>query len=261
MNFFGSKAAAERYATGRPDFHAGTVERVKAFLGIEQKLPLALDVACGTGLSTKALLCVSDEVYGTDLSREMLDHACEKDKIRYIVAAAETQPFEDEQFDLITVSSALHWFDIGAFLTEACRLLRRNGYLVIYENNFTGKMVGNDDFKRWVDEVYLGNFPTPPRNRNYDWSFDNMQTKGFSMQVYDEFENEINFDRKQLINYFTTQSNVICAIENKLLTYPEAEQWLDGQLAPYFDNGETVHTFLFINRIKFLQKKNIDFDE
>jgi ubiquinone/menaquinone biosynthesis C-methylase UbiE len=261
MNFFGSKTAAERYVKGRPDFHANTIARVKTFLEIDQKVPMALDVACGTGLSAKALLPIADEVYATDASPEMLNVAFAKDQVRYIVAPAENQPFEDGEFDLITVSSALHWFDIDAFLTEACRLLRTNGWLVIYENNFTGKMEGNDDFKRWVDEVYLGNFPTPPRNRNYDWSVENLQAKGFSMQVYDEFENEINFDRAQSISYFTTQSNVISAVENKRYTYDKAEQWLDGQLALYFDRDETVHTFLFVNRIKFLQKRNIDLNE
>jgi len=257
MNFFGSKDAAERYATGRPDFHAGTIGRVKAFLGIEQKLPLALDVACGTGLSTKALLSVADEVYGTDLSREMLDRACEKDKIRYVVAAADNQPFEDEEFDLVTVSSAIHWFDIDAFLTEAGRILKTNGWLVIYENYFTGKMDGNDGFTNWVNEVYLKRFPSPPRNKNYDWSAGNLKIKGLSITVPDEFENAINFNKRQLISYFTTQSNIISSIEQNLLTCDEAEQWLDGQLAPYFNDAEIVHTFLFGNRLKYFQKTTI----
>jgi len=254
MNFFGSKTAAERYAAGRPDFHANTIGHVKAFLGINQKLPMALDVACGTGLSTKALLALADEVYGTDASHEMLDLAAEKDKIRYLVAAAGSQPFEDEEFDLITVSSAIHWFDIGAFLDEARRILKANGWLVIYENNFTGKMEGNDYFKKWVDEVYLGNFPSPPRNKNYDWSAETIKFKGFSIAIQDEFENGACFNKRQSISYFTSQSNIIAAIENKRYTYEETDQWLSGELAPYFENEEIVHTFLFVNRIKYLQK-------
>ena len=97
MNYFASKAAAERYVTGRPDFHANTIGHIKDVLGINQKLLLALDVACGTGLSTKALLALAEEVYGTDASPEMLSLACKSDKIRYVVAAAESQPFEDER--------------------------------------------------------------------------------------------------------------------------------------------------------------------
>ena len=64
MNFFSSSIAAERYAAGRPDFHANTINRVKDFLNVGSKLPKALDIACGTGLSAKALLSVADKVYG-----------------------------------------------------------------------------------------------------------------------------------------------------------------------------------------------------
>ena len=254
MNFFGSKVAAERYVAGRPDFHANTIGHLKEMLGIDQKLPVALDVACGTGLSTKALLSVADEVYGTDLSPEMLDRAYEKDKIRYIVAAAENQPFEDEEFDLITVSSAIHWFDIDAFLTEARRILKTKGWLVIYENYFTGKMDGNDDFTNWVNEVYLTRFPSPPRNKNYGWSVENIRGKGFSINAPGEYENAISFNKEQLIAYFTTQSNVIAAIDSGRLAYKEAEKWLAGELRTYFESEAAAHVVYFGNRIKYLQK-------
>src|SRR6185503_5916696 len=56
MNYFNTKAAAERYSTGRPDFHRTTIKHIKDFLRLETKLDRALDIACGTGLSTKALL-------------------------------------------------------------------------------------------------------------------------------------------------------------------------------------------------------------
>src|SRR5882757_4536434 len=104
MNHFASRASAEKYIIGRPDFHDNTISRIQAFLNIHDKLPKVLDVACGTGLSAKALLPIAQEVYATDLSSEMLNLAMEKDKIHYEVAAAESQPFENEEFDLITVS-------------------------------------------------------------------------------------------------------------------------------------------------------------
>lgn len=56
MNYFNSKTAAERYTKGRPHFHSNTIMHIKDFLHLDKKLNNALDVACGTGLSTKALL-------------------------------------------------------------------------------------------------------------------------------------------------------------------------------------------------------------
>ena len=258
MNYFNSKASAEKYAIGRPDFHANTIDRIRDFLRIGHKLDKALDIACGTGLSTKALLTMAENVYGTDISIEMLNNAIEKDKIYYSVAAAEEQPFGNDEFDLITVSSGVHWFNIDAFLSEANRILKTNGWLVIYENFFTGEMVGNEQFKNWVDTIYLKNFPSPPRNKNYDWTPGNLNLTNFIIQVPEDFVNKIHFDKRQLINYFITQSNVIAVIEYGEWTYEKVDEWLDHELDTYFEASDTEHTFLFGNRMKYLQKISID---
>lgn len=68
MNYFDQKTAAERYSKGRPDFHSNTIEYVKRYLHLDEKLDNALDIAYGTGLSTKELLEIATNVYGTDIS-------------------------------------------------------------------------------------------------------------------------------------------------------------------------------------------------
>src|SRR5687767_15675923 len=93
MNYFNTKAAAERYSKGRPDFHKNTIKHIRDFLRLETKLDRALDIACGTGLSTKALLEIAANVYGTDVSQDMLDFACKTGGIKYATAPAEEQPF------------------------------------------------------------------------------------------------------------------------------------------------------------------------
>src|SRR5450432_2676543 len=115
MNYFNPKTAAERYSKGRPDFHSNTIKHIKNFLYLDNKADKALDIACGTGLSTKALLEIATDVYGTDASQQMLNFAPLTSKINYSVASAEQQPFADNYFDLITVSSGVHWFDIDKF--------------------------------------------------------------------------------------------------------------------------------------------------
>ncbi len=64
MNHFNLKTAAERYSKGRPDFHSNTIKHIKDYLHLDKKLHNALDIACGTGLSTKALLEIATNVYG-----------------------------------------------------------------------------------------------------------------------------------------------------------------------------------------------------
>jgi ubiquinone/menaquinone biosynthesis C-methylase UbiE len=256
LNYFNPKTAAERYSKGRPDFHSNTIKHIKDYLQLDKKLNNALDIACGTGLSTKALLVIATNVYGTDMSQEMLNFALQKDKINYSVASAEQQPFVDGNFDLITVSSGVHWFDIDKFLIEANRLLKSRSWLVLYENHFIAEMVDNDSFTNWFPDVYLKKYPSPSRNNSYAWTNENLTTKNFSFATEETFKNSIVFNKKQLALYFTTQSNIIAAVEKNETTYEQVENWLDKELASFFYNDDTTQTINYGNWIKFIQRAN-----
>lgn len=254
MNYFSPQTAAERYAKGRPAFHSNTIEHISGFLQLHHKLDRALDVACGTGLSTKALLGIAEEVYGTDLSEQMLKWAPKDNKITYALAPAEKQPFPDRHFDLITVSSGVHWFDIDRFLSEADRLLKSRGWLVLYENHFISEMEGNPAFSEWFPRVYLKKFPSPPRNNAYAWTQANLKPGNFEFITEEKFKNPIAFNKKQLALYFTTQSNVISAVEQEWMTYDGVDAWLDKELTAFFENDDTTHTIFYGNWIKYLQR-------
>jgi ubiquinone/menaquinone biosynthesis C-methylase UbiE len=256
MNYFHPKTAAERYSKGRPHFHNDTIKHIKDYLQLDKKFDNALDIACGTGLSTKALLEIASSVYGTDISQEMLRLAVQADKISYAIAPAEEQPFADNTFDLITVSSGVHWFDIDKFLIEANRLLKTKSWLVLYENHFISEMVGNDAFANWFRDVYLKNFPSPPRNNAYDWTNENLNLKNFNFLAEERFKNSVTLTKKQLALYFTTQSNVIAAVEERHATYEEVENWLIRELASFFDNDEATQTINYGNWIKYIRRAN-----
>jgi len=256
MNYFHPKTAAERYSKGRPDFHSNTIARIKNYLHLDTKLHDALDIACGTGLSTKALLEIATNVYGTDTSQEMLNFAPQPDKIHYSIAAAEQQPFTDHSFDLITVSSGVHWFDIDKFLMEANRLLKSKSWLVLYENHFIAEMIGHDNFTNWFPDVYLKRFPAPPRNNTYSWTNENLAPKNLRFVKEEVFKNAVTLTKKQLILYFTTQSNIIAAVEESQTTYEQVEDWLDQELSPFFANDITTQTINYGNWIKYIQRAN-----
>jgi ubiquinone/menaquinone biosynthesis C-methylase UbiE len=254
MNHFNSRTAAERYSKGRPDFHNNTIKHIKDYLHLDKKLDYALDIACGTGLSTKALLEIATNVYGTDTSQEMLNFALQPDKINYSIAPAEQQPFTDNYFDLITVSSGVHWFDIDKFLTEVNRLLKNGAWLVLYENHFISEMAGNESFTNWFPDVYLKKYPSPRRNSNYAWTNENLNPKNLNFVIEERFKNAIAFSKKQLVLYFTTQSNIISAVEKNETTYEQVENWLDNELASFFADENDTQTIHFGNWIKFIQR-------
>lgn len=253
MNYFETKSTAERYSIGRPDFHTQTIERVKKYLQISNKLENALDIACGTGLSTKALLEISKNVCGTDLAIEMLNVAENKNLITYKVAPAEKQPFNDNFFDIVTVSSGVHWFNINDFLDETNRILKSKSWLVIYDNFFISEMQGVSEFSTWFSEIYCSKYPSPSRNDHYKWNEQNLEPKKFSLVKNEEFKNEIEFTLEKLILYFTTQSNIAAQIENSNTSYIEVENWLREQLKPFFK--KEIRKINYGNWIKYLQKQ------
>ncbi|PTQ92873.1 methyltransferase family protein [Mucilaginibacter yixingensis] len=227
---------------------------MKNYLRIDGQLDAALDIACGTGLSTRALLPVAKNVFGTDGSAEMLKMALRNDGINYQEALAECQPFGNGMFDLITVCSGVHWFDIDQFLAECYRMLKPGAWLVLYENFFMGEMEDAIDFKLWNTEVYLKKFPSPPRNKNYAWTEDNLRERGFDLRHTENFANALQLSRHELVSYLITQSNVIARVENKECKYPAVTNWLNAQLSPFYDDTSQRRVLYYGNWIKYLQK-------
>jgi ribosomal protein S18 acetylase RimI-like enzyme len=74
-NHFVHRSAAQRYAAARPYFHPMIIEKIAAFIGTSRVIA-ALDVACGTGQSARALAAQ----WSSDRARGYLawdgDNAC-----------------------------------------------------------------------------------------------------------------------------------------------------------------------------------------
>src|SRR5262245_20964217 len=121
-NFFVHRSSAQRYAVSRPYFHPLVVDKIACFADL-RRVGRALDVGCGTGQSARALTAIAESVEAIDVSDEMLREAQPHARVRYQVAPAERLPFADSSFELLTVGLAFHWFDQGAFLAEAKRVL------------------------------------------------------------------------------------------------------------------------------------------
>jgi ubiquinone/menaquinone biosynthesis C-methylase UbiE len=157
---FDHKTAAQRYATGRPYFHPLVVDHIKAFLKLDAHVDRVLDAGCGTGQSATALKEISHHVVGVDASAGMIEQAPQDPAIEYIVAPCEDIPTEDASFDMVTAGLSFHWFDRPKFLSEARRLLRRAGWLVIYNNSFRAQMKETPAFTQWCRETCSGSAGT-----------------------------------------------------------------------------------------------------
>ena len=100
-----------------------------------------LDVATGTGSLAIKLGKKAENVVGIDLSDKMLDVAKRKSKaenVRFQQMDASKMAFEDQSFDIVTISLGLHDMPLEvrtAVLNESKRVLKPDGKLFILEHD------------------------------------------------------------------------------------------------------------------------------
>jgi len=240
-NLFVHRSTAQRYAAARPYFHPLVAGKIIAFTAIPH-FGQAVDIACGTGQSARALASIADQVDAIDTSKEMLAEAEPRDRVRFQLAAAERMPFTDGSFDLATVGLAFHWFDQAAFLAEACRVLRSGGWLVVYTSGFGGEMAENTGFRQWAWDVYPKRFPTPPR-RSVGVTAELVEPHGFTLAGKDSFAHDEMMTADQLTEYLLTQTNVIASVETGATPLAEAASWIAAGVGPFFDGKPRTMKF------------------
>ncbi len=247
--------AVQRYRDARPYFHPVVIGMIRRKLGLVtgEKLHQGVDVGCGTGQSVVALLELADSVTGVDNSEQMLAHAEKRIRVEYVHGSAEQLPVAGRSADIVTVSLALHWFDVPVFLAEAARVLRPGGWLVPYSNSFRAQMVGNPAFHDWCAEVYGVRYPTPPRPAD-DPSAKPFEGSRFEWIKTEQYENEVSFTPEQLVAYLMTHSNVIAAVEQGDEDADEVRSFLREQVTPFFNSA--LDTFLFGGGVTYARLSN-----
>jgi len=150
-----------KYNSIRPDHPAKIVESVVKFLKQKYKgeMKLAVDVGCGTGMSTRNLFGKFQSVLGVDLSEAMVEEArnCWKDhkNAQFQVARAEEIPVEDNSTQLVLVGRAIHYFDQQTFFKEADRMLVDNGVVAYYSVHFpTVSVAGSEAKSELINSIF-----------------------------------------------------------------------------------------------------------
>lgn len=252
LNYFAAPAAAIRYAASRPRGHSRVLELVAEWLRAELPVARALDVGCGTGHSTVALLPYARHITGIDSSSEMLAQAPPHPGIEYRKGYAEALPFRGEHFDLVAVSSAYHWFDHERFLGEAARVLRPRGWLVLYKAGSMGRAVGQPAFDRWRHDTLRARYPKVARNTE-------TLTAAAAEQIgFDELGCETTaFEQRHTLEAYVenllTHSSVIRVVDGGREPIAAARAWLRAELAPFFSGGQAAFTHEV--RIHVLRRK------
>jgi len=177
-----------------------------------------------------------------DSSPAMLSHAIQNERIRYVEGRAEQMPFASAEFELIAAGLAFHWFDRRQFLLEAKRVLQPEGRLVIYNDVFTGKMKGNDEFETWYRHEYLSRYPSPPRQAGQLHEISALES-GFVPFALEEFTHDVDFSIEQLVAYLLTQTNVIAAVETGAEHLESVANWLIDAVSSKFVSARESFSF------------------
>jgi ubiquinone/menaquinone biosynthesis C-methylase UbiE len=211
---------------------------------------VAVDVACGTGMSSTALTEIATSVIGADISAAMLSHAAVHPCIRYVQASAYALPMADHGADLMTVSIAFHWLERERFLAEARRVLRPGATLVVYHHHFQGKMKENPAFREWCDDIYYPRYPNPPRHKE-PFTEQDAQRNGFHFAEPEPYTYELVYTPEQFVRQQNTHSNVIAKVEEGNEKLEDVYAWSLETVRPFFP-GPTA-TFLFGGEIWYLR--------
>lgn len=97
-----------------------------------------LDIGCGTGYATSALLEQTDDVHGLDQSQHQLGRARDKlgDRVTLYRGDAERLPFADDSFDAIWSSGSIeYWPSPQTALAEIRRVGRPGAPVIIVGPN------------------------------------------------------------------------------------------------------------------------------
>ncbi len=108
---------------------------------------VALDLACGQGRTTRALLAAGPRlVHAVDVGSTLDDDLLLDPRVRAHIAELDALPLEDDSVDAaVSLNAVEHLADVGAHLHEVHRVLRPGGTAVLAHSDWDTALFTSDD--------------------------------------------------------------------------------------------------------------------
>lgn len=181
-DFFSS--LAQDYAKYRPSYPDELIDLVADSCPAER---LCWDCGTGSGQAAAKLAQRFELVVGTDASFPQIHGAFRHPRVRYLVEKAEASSLASGSVDLVTVSTAVHWFDLEGFYMQVRRVSKPASVLAVW-SYFLPAITPEVDrvVERYRTEVLAGHWDARHRHvetgyRNLPFPFNEINTEPLAM--------------------------------------------------------------------------------
>lgn len=224
----------ENYVKYRPSYPPEVLQlfRNKMFL---QTSSVIADIGSGTGISAKIFLENGNEVFGIEPNEAMRKASEvfleEFSAFHAVDGTAENTKLNNQSVDFIIAAQAFHWFDKEKTRVEFERILRPNGYVVLFWNE---RQTDSNEFLSEY-EKFLLKFGTDYKEVRHEQVTNEIISDFFQVEFREEsFLNSQTFDftglkgRVLSSSYMPSESHPI---------YNEMEKELNELFTRYEKNG------------------------
>jgi ubiquinone/menaquinone biosynthesis C-methylase UbiE len=184
---------------------------------------MILDVAVGKGGFLPFIFELAGhnfkQIIGIDPSKEAIEIAkkeYENKKVAFYQHSAENLPFEDESFDLVTISNALHHVnDIKLTIEEMKRVKSKNGFIFISEMYRDNQDEKAETFLQFHDlKSSSDRLKGTPHNDTFNRQeiIDMLQHSGLTIRYQTDWENENAFVLSKE-EFQTRMDNILSGLE------------------------------------------------
>jgi SAM-dependent methyltransferase len=210
-SIYDSDRMAAIYAFSRPPVHRHIAERMARYLTDTRPAAAALDIGCGAGMSTAALVPLARMTVGLERHAPMLKYASTVARgAAFAVGCAEALPFAHNTFDLITAAGVLNYADLDLSVSEIARVLSPRGTFFPYDFSAGHRLRGDHRLGDWY-EAFRRVFPPSP---GYALNLQGIEygRYGLDLIAFEEPEIGISMPVGKYVDYIMGESSVRLAV-------------------------------------------------
>lgn len=202
---------ADLYDRARPPYPDALAERLAA-LGLLVPGRRALDLGAGSGQATRILAAAGMDVTAVEPGAALAARlGANLPDVRVQQTTAEALALPPASVDLVTIATAVHWFDLPVVLPLLHAALVPEGRLAVWRTVYGDRTVPATPFRERVAAIAARREapprPGPDETETTAWAQLLEQDGWFETVHTDEFRWEARLDADQILGLFTTFSD------------------------------------------------------